>query len=405
MAFYLLFIVSVMIFGSIMIGPISLRVLATIIMIAYLCLQYKRIIYRAKHSYILIYILFIILLGIALVFSGDFASYGYAKQVLAFFLVAIVAYYATMYFITTQTDITSIYITLIVILILTSITTIWQFQGNPLGWQIGMIFNDVSTGLEDKIHNYELNQDNLLGVSYAVGLFGHPVSNAMYISTLSVLPLFNMIHSKSLLKRIIYFAIFLMGLTACFMTQQRSAFYILLIVSALTTILLGKHRILLVLCGLVVIIVAWPTIQNLAISDNLGRLSLENIQTDETRQSLWNNAELFIYDNLLWGGPMTFMRFNNGFPPHNFFYGAFINGGLIGGIIIILLFLKICKDAIIIIIRNRRKNNYAAIFSLALLVFLAQGLFHTGTLLDGEAIIFILLAICISADTFQKQTL
>lgn len=384
-------------------GPISLRVFATLSMIGYLLLHINEVRKKANNSYIKTYILYIILLGIALVFNGDFTSYGYVKQVLAFFLVAIVAYYATVYFIKTYKDITPIYVTLIAILILTSVVTILQFNGNPIGWQLGLWFKDLHAGLEEKIYNYEARQDNLLGASYAVGIFGHPVSNAMFIASIAILPIFQVIHNKSLIKRIVYLVIFAIGLIACFMTQQRSAFFMLLVVSILSLVYFSRHKFVILLIGVLLVVLAWPTVQQLMVSDQLGRLSVANLQTDETRQMLWSNAELFILDNFLWGGPMTFIRLNEGLPPHNFFFSAFIYGGMFGGITLIYLFFKMCKDTILIVLKKSKTENYAVIFSVSLFLFLIQGLFHSGTLVDGEALIFVLLAVAITANKFKEQ--
>ena len=312
-------------------------------------------------------------------------------------MVGIVAYYATTYFIKTQNDINALYIILILILSMTSITTILQYYNNPIGWQMGLFINEYKDGMDEKIFNYGLYQETLLGASYAIGIFGHPVTNAMFIAAISPLPMFKIITCESIIKRIIYFAIFVMGLTACFMTQQRSAFYILLITSIIIIIYYSKNKFLLTISGVLLVTLAWSTISDIIFSEDLGRLSISNLQTDSARQILWANAESFIHENLLWGGPMTFMSMNNGLPAHNFFLSAFIYSGLFGGFAIIFLFLKICKDTISIILENRHKINHALIFSISLMVFLTQGMAHNGTLIDGEALIFILLAASVSS--------
>ena len=100
---------------------------------------------------------------------------------------------------------------------------------------------------------------------------------------------------------------------------------------------------------------------------------------------------------------MTFIRLNEGLPPHNFFFSAFIYGGMFGGITLIYLFFKMCKDTILIVLKKSKTENYAVIFSVSLFLFLIQGLFHSGTLVDGEALIFVLLAVAITANKFKEQ--
>lgn len=357
-----------------------------------------------KNTYIVIYAIYIVVYGVALMFNGEFFEYGFIKQVLAYFLVAIIAYYATIIFLKNERDIKLVYIVFISILVLTSVVTILQFTDQPIGWQIGLLFNEYKDGMEEKIYNYGLIQDNLLGASYAVGIFGHPVKNAMFIASIAILPLINITENKSLIKRLVYVVIFATSLIACFMTQQRSAFYILMLSAILISLYISKNKLFIITLGAFLIMVLWPTISELMLSENLGRLSWSNLHVDESRDVLWSNAIYFIEENLMWGGPMSFMRLNQGLPAHNFFLSAFIYGGLIGGLVIIFLFFKICKDAISITLANRQKKNYAFIFSISLIVFLIQGMFHNGTLIDGESLIFIFLAISITANKIQERT-
>ena len=96
-AFFLLFVVSVLIFGSIKVGPLSIRVYMTVLMLAYLIIA-KRPAgdkpYKIRTDYIAIFIVCILTLGIALTINGGLEAYGFLERCLAYYLVCVVGYFA-----------------------------------------------------------------------------------------------------------------------------------------------------------------------------------------------------------------------------------------------------------------------------------------------------------------------
>lgn len=404
--FYIGFVISTLIFGSVFIGPMSIRVYMTVLMILFLLLKFSYVLKQLPKTYILLYVMFMLFVGVATAFNGDMTLGEYLKVVLSTFLVSIVAYYATGYFINNSRKLYIIYWALILVLLFTSVITILQYIGIPIGWIVGEFFAQADQDVIDKIENVSDLQENLLGVSFARGVFNHPVKNAMFIASISVLPLGGLINANNnVLIRTLYTAIYIIATVACFMTQQRSAFYILVAVSVAIVFCATRRKMLLLLvCGMIF----WaelPIIYDYISSDAVGRLSVLNLTDGTGRNVLWYNARNFIYENILFGGPVKFMQMNNGLPPHNFFYSAFIYGGLFGGIIIICLFIKIIVYLVSKMKSNLCKSNYTGILSASLFVFLVQGFFHNGSLVEGEVIILLLLSLILVSEKLKCRSL
>lgn len=398
MLLYIFFIISIILFGSVFIGPLSIRVYATVVMMAYLIINYRRSKQKLPNSFIYFYLAFIILMGIAMGANGEFNEFGYVKTVLSYHLVSIVAYYATGYFNTTRKRINITISVLGIIMLATSIVTILQYFNHPAGWVIGNMFGKLDISHEERIENIE---DILLGSSLAYGIMQHSFTNAMNISVLGVLSFCNIIRPQKLVFKILNIAICMIGLTACFMTQQRSAFYMMVV--AYIICMFGCFRKQFVLAAIILVPIMYYCVDlnSLFNEDNIGRLALENTKLDNTREKLWSNASDFISDNILWGGPVAYESLNDGLASHNFFFNAFIYGGLLGGVVVIILFFKILAMLIIKFInmlrfRNLRQPRFFCV--VALIIYLIQGLFHNESLVTGSAVLMLLLALVLVAD-------
>lgn len=397
MLLYIFFIISIILFGSVFIGPLSIRVYATVVMMAYLIINYRRSKQKLPNSFIYLYLAFIILMGIAMGANGEFNEFGYVKTVLSYHLVSIVAYYATGYFNTTRKRINITISVLVIIMLATSIVTILQYFNHPAGWVIGNMFGELNINQKENIENIE---DILLGSSLAYGIMQHSFINAMKISVFGVLSFCNIVRSQKLVFRILNIVICMIGLTACFMTQQRSAFYMMVVAYIICMFVCFRKQFVLAALIVVPIMYYCVDMNSLFNEDNVGRLALENTKLDNTREKLWSDAWVFISGNILWGGPVAYESLHDGLASHNFFFNAFIYGGLLGGIVVIILFFKILAMLIIKFINMLRFHNLRQPISfcaIALIIYLIQGFFHNESLVTGSDVIMLLLALILVA--------
>lgn len=405
MVFYLLFLVFSTLLGAVYIGPFSVRVYTTFMMLSYLIFtELRRKSFKMYHeqSFVTQYIVFILLMGVAMIFNGDFEPFNYPKTILAYHLVAITSFYATLRFVKTREDLNTVLITIALIVSATSIVSIMQFRGNPIGWAISGFFGEMTEHTEESLERFS---DSLLGSSLACGIMQRSFLNAMYISSCLFLMFPLIMGRKSLLKKVLWGLLLCCSVYACFAIQQRGAFYIM--IAAMLFVLFVKLRFrtkIIAIIAIVAVLISGNLSNNVLSDDEMGRLAVSNLSTDDdARGSIWANAETYILDNLMWGGVTTFKSLNHGYAAHNFIYNAFIYAGLLGGIVVILLFIRIVIRAIRPVLNPRRSSNEVFFISLALLCYLAQGMVHNASLITGDLHIWTLFALTICAQRINTR--
>lgn len=409
MVFYLLFLVFSTLLGAVYIGPFSVRVYTTIMMLSYLIftgLRRKSFKMYHEQSFITQYIAFILLMGIAMIFNGDFEPFNYPKYILAYHLVAITSFYATLHFVKTKEELNTALITIALIVAATSIVSIMQFRGDPIGWTISGFFGEMTEHTEESL---EIFSDSLLGSSLACGIMQRSFLNAMYISSCAFLMFPLIMGRKPLLKKVIWGLLLCCSIYACFAVQQRGAFYIMIAAMIFVSLVKFKFRTKIVaIVAIVAILISGALSNNVLSEEAMGRLAVNNLSADEDiRGSIWANAETYILDNLMWGGVTTFKSLNHGYAAHNFIYNAFIYAGLLGGLVIILLFIRIVIRTVRPVLHPRRSSNELFFVSLALLCYMAQGMVHNASLITGDLHVWTLFALTICAQrisTKEKRT-
>jgi len=392
MVLYFLFLASVLLLNSIHVGPFSIRVYFTLIMFLYLfCNKDKLIFNKNYNAYIYLFLSFIFFKGIALLINGEFIEYNFVKNFLAHEFVAIATFYATIYFTRTERGISFTLLTLSLILLATSIVTILQYNNSPIGWMIGQFFGELSENAEMKAMS---STDEMVGISITPGILRTSYGNAMFLSSIGTLA-FGLIYvARNRYVKLLHLLCGLLGLVACFMTQQRSAFYIMLLSFSLI-FYLGKGIKPLIICLVVFIFLpSFMDLSDVLNEETMGRLVLShNLITDNARANLTQNAISFLSEHPFVGGPMEYFS-QNGMPAHNFILNAFIYGGLIGGLILVVMFFKI-QFLFLNTLFKFKKISKSLICLIALSSFLLQGLFHNESLVFSSTIIFILLPLAL----------
>lgn len=403
MPLYILFLLSITLFGSIFIGPFSIRVYMVLFILVNLFWFEKNRRALKLDSYITQYIVFIILMGISLVFNGEFERFLFVKYALAYYLVAIVAYCATGVYANTAIKIKMVENTLLAIMAATSVVTIMQYFNNSTGWFIGSLFGDINEVHQEWIDDAQ-SIDNLTGRSLAYGIMGFSFTNAMYISSVGILAFGGIINSNTLLKKMYYVSLVILGLIACFMTQQRSAFYFMFAAFVVLTYIYFKHKLILFFGIILLLLICSQSLGSFLSDDSfMGRLSLQTMGQDDTRERLLRNGINFVADNTMWGGPLAYMDANAGLPSHNFILNALIYGGLFGGIILIVLFVKILIKAIRLVFNKYKRNASSFFCAIALICFLLQGMFHNESLITGSTLLFVLFSLMLTSDKLERN--
>ena len=95
MLIYYAFIISIILLGSVTVGPLSIRVYATVVMMLILIynkIKQKQDYITIDHSFVKIYIIFVIMMGFAQLINGEIFEYQYFKRLLAYHLVCVVTF-------------------------------------------------------------------------------------------------------------------------------------------------------------------------------------------------------------------------------------------------------------------------------------------------------------------------
>lgn len=400
---FCIFLISVFFLGSLVIGPASIRVLMTILAFGLLIIHNKKLFrLRLSNDLIVLYCCYLLCMSIAMFFNGEFSEYGVIKVLLAFHLVCIVSYYAVRYYVNNTKSLSIVGKILIAAVILNSVVTILQYIGSSIGWGINLALTGYRNEMVVDYSDSVAEGETMLGLARTPGLLDSAVANGMFISSLGILPfiyLSKIKKEKSMLLKISCWISLALSAIACFMCQERAA--LLMFTAALLYLLWNqtKNKIVIILAIVGgIFYFSTYTITDMSI---LGRFTDFSVD-DDLRSDIWNTAQTYIADNLMWGGPLHFLQ-KAGHFPHNFFYNALIYGGLLGGIFVIVVFFKIVIRAI----KSLRKGSSSEeiVYAIALLSYLMQGMFHNASLVTGSVTIFVLLGLMEASKAISQNNI
>lgn len=405
MWFFLIFVFSILVLGAFSVGPFSVRVYMTLLMMFALVITKKRCIYKLPSSYIIIYILFLVVTGMTLLANGQFEAVDFGKYLLSNYLVCIVAYYASDRFLVNEKSIQHFYCLLLSIVLITSVVSIFQFYYPTIGRAMSLTFINSTQGVEDLNEVLDKTMESELGSSMIGGIFGYPFTNALMIGSCGLFSFALFKNDNNLFAKLFATICLVLAFVGCFLTQERASFYMFVIFSVVFGYLLfvrksrvHKTRTIFIAFFIVVVVLSYiltlPEVQ-------LGRLVSFNFKED-TRRDIWNTAFDFLLDNFMLGGPAEYTkRFT--IAPHNIFLYAFIYSGLIGGLIVLYMYIKIIIHSLRIFFPLR--ISLSSVAAAALLSQSVYSLTHNASLITGDTIIFVFLPVMLRARQLESSKL
>lgn len=396
MILFLLFIITSLLFGSYQVGPTTVRVYSTILLILYII--FKKNLNKDKlqlpYKYIWIYLVFIFVSLLVKVFVDPAIIDTFIKNIFGFYLVAIISYVAVDFFVKKQSDIKKIVTVLTIIGVFNAWVSILQAMGNPLGFSLGSFFSTVSdTYLAKTIDMLEVNGYDMADV-VVPGIFGHGATNGIMNSMLGILPLY-FLSDKNKFMRVVGLFSTLYILIGGFYIQERSGFGLLIVANLYALWKLFPHKYIILICLILFCMYIFGGNINF---DRLGRIS--DFEYGDVRGDLMSNAHEFIGDHLLFGGETLYTQ-QYGMTPHNFILHSLIFSGLIGSVIIIPLFIMmVIKSIRYIFASNFVISIY--IFACATLIYHLNSLFHSNSLIIGDNILWLVFALLLRSVQINK---
>lgn len=403
MILYLFFLVSVLVLGSFLIGPLTGRVWMVVLMFLYILLfaDKNKLKNKNVYTYMLVFVIYIFLLFLAQIVNGDMERYG-ISWLLANHFVSIVAFIATYYIITTKSQkmFEIVIITLMVLLAVDSIVTILQYNNNEVAWGVNIF---ITQGRNEELKEFMESsvgyQDTLAGIAKTPGIFNSVVINAIFLASFGILP-FCFFQNKSKYLKILSLVVIALTLAACFVCQERAA---LLVYTASLMFLYLKNSNTRSIGILLLIIVCFGLINIGSSYFDFGRYEEKGMLSNDVREDIWGRFGEFFTNNWMWGGASHFEMFSGGHMPHNFFLNAFAFGGILGGFVVISLFFVILIR-IYRTVFSKRTTKTTRVLAMALLSILAQSFVHNMSLVSGDVLTFILLGLMTAKEETKEKS-
>lgn len=327
--FFALLFVLTEFFGWKYWGPISIRniglILATFFLFWINWKYDKRLFGRFK--FLVIYYVIVSVLGL---FNGFYLDMG-ATFVFSRFLPTIVLFcFATSCCVNDEKSFSWLVYILLLIMSVDAFATIMQGRGSSIGWALYAQTNgaDIVEASFEKYGDYESS----IGHSYASGLVGSVVGNGYFLAALGSLFWYPYHKRRNLFSFLVSLFLFILCAVALFYNQQRLAFYVYLLVTAVVAFFIIRPRTLRV--GYVFLIVMAGLLllghTHLFDSMNLGRLALVTDSDVFTRHAAHRTyySEFFPYHYLTGDRHEYVVRYS--MTPHNIVIETLLFGGVIG---------------------------------------------------------------------------
>ena len=394
--FFLSYIVAVLTCGSVIVGPFSLRVYMTVLMVIFLLVNgNKKRQLSINKKYITLYLICIFALFLSLFANDGLQEFGFLNRCLAYYLVCIISYLAVDYFVKDQSHLHKIIFIFSFIIVFDSFASILQFQNNPIGWGIGLLFSDAA-GIEEYA-TFMDSHDSFVGVSKLTGIFGHPVNNGFMLSVLTPALMAGVSENSRIWKKLYFLSVIFLSIITSLLIQQRAAFFLLAIVLVyhlLRNFMNNPSRVFsVVLVFIVILVFAAPYMM-----DFVGTSRFTDTD-NSSRQSVWQGGFDIFKQNFLFGDIVQYNK-KSELSAHNLFISCLAYSGLIGFIPFMFLYFKTVLDSLRLVFF---RDNFTRVFSYSVLISMGVGLFHNTSYLTGEVIIFIVLALMLKSKLIAQK--
>lgn len=403
MVFFFFYLFSILVLGSYNVGPYSIRVYMTVIMlIVLLCKRISMgkagVVFPMPKKVVYSYAIFVIITALTLFLNGEYGAYDFTKMFLSYYLNCFITFFAFEYYINDQKQLKAVIYFLLALIIVDGVVTVLQHIGNPIGKAIAMVITTVSDEVSDisSDGNYDINQ--LFGASLPIGIFGRVFTNANCLATIGIMSMAYMFTKVKRIEKLGLIGCLFFCFFSCFVTQERTAFAVFLLTAAYLFFKEKNNKKILFFAVLAILIFVVYYLPDLLLSDKLGRISNTNFKEDD-RMVIWAMAVEFLKQNLLLGGPVSYSKMTD-IAPHNFFLLAFINSGLVGGIVAIYIYIYMIWISLNFFLSKRMGTVRTLAGSV--LIYSAICLFHNASIVTGDTLIFILFPIFLKASLILK---
>jgi len=378
--FYFIFLIVSLFYPTNMaFGPLSIRHILSIIVLA-LCVYEDGLKIDKFLKWYFGFLFFYTFIEVA----TGYSSIVFPK-LLGTYLASISLYLATKIMIEKHESGTLIIYTLVALGLLNAIEVIGQFFGSPIAQALPQLLHIQIS--EEDLAQFEKNDF----YGYNIGGLMGAVSSGYFLSATSVLALYNQKDKISVFNWIVFAIIFL----ALFLVQERSGLFFGLLCALLYYAFISSQNQKALFSSIFIFILAAIFISRYLSS----HISFEDMRYSSTGIDDERRVRIAI-DAIKWlfsypaGGANYFYKMG-GLYPHNVIINAFLYGGIIGGCILIgILFKQLFKigDIMYSFYKKEKYSSLLLACCVAYLCYTFNSFFHNYSLVFGGETIFLLWA-------------
>lgn len=371
----LFFVASLLYNGFHFLGGLTLRNVMTIVMFVACVIEDRRVL---LDKWLGIYSVFLLFFGLSSMLTGFFSLFVW--RLIGYFFVGYVGYWSTKILLKKYDAVRLLVSLFLIIGLVDEIVTIGQFYNLPY---FTIIPQYLGIGVD-----VEFLEDIAVGeaaMGHALpGIMGTDVYNGYFLMVVGILSFYFLRSGFKIISLIPW----VLAVVSSFMVQQRAPFYVLLILSVFVlfkVVLLGKSRLKWML--VIIFLTFIPIGVQYLLDFLLGGGTRFNIGVDSTgRDEIYQKSVDYINNNVMWGG-----FFNSGIAPHNMILNAWLSGGFLGFVAIVILTIMQLVEVLKLSLR-KLENNYFVylLFGLAFVGFTVNSMFHNAGMTSGDFVIWTL---------------
>lgn len=387
----------VLFLGSFQIGPITFRNAVAVLLGVSICINIS---FFKSNKYFNNFVAFVLAILFCTLASGDLFTEQFLRFFIGYHVTSIIVYIALFAILSRIKSINPIIVFISSIFIFNAILTIAQSFNHNSAWQlVSLIYNktNVSEFQEDLS-----NTETIRNVFVCGGLCGSVVGNGYFTSVFYPLATLN-IWKNDKIGKVYSFCVMAITLYSSFCLQQRMCFYLVVLYSLYMIVfsVKGRSRIItLFFFALALIFIGDINPE----ANDLGHIS-QNISSDYERQALFQQFDQFLHTgNIFIGGQLEYLNYGGG--QHNTFLDCMTRYGIIGTVILLILYFRVLSYCIKLFFEFRRLGMYELMsLSVCPIIYLLYSLTHSTGLQSGDPLFWIAFALLYSGECKYRQNL
>ena len=371
-------------------------------LVIFLAINYKDVSLDLCGKFYVVYLGGLLLCGIV---SGQIFNILFYKNFLTNHIPSLIILLTLPIIIKSINDIKTIIGFIISMQFIDCIVSILQFYNIQIGWNIGLSINPGAISMLNTAEYYLADADKLLSRSIVFGITSFVVANGYYLTVFLPIVSINLLRNDINIKgkTLSLIMLFISGVTI-FMVQQRMAFFLLICYIILVILIITRNLLLFKLIS-AIILIAIIGLFPFSFDYDLGRLTIENSQSDSRLTQITNFVNFFNSDSFIFGADLNNkdLLYSLG---HNTIMDALRRGGFISLLLYFpLFFFVVYKSSHISINAFKQNAHYSFTFSIACILFLLYSFTHSTGLQSVAILFWFIYSLMISSWKYEKDCL